>query len=146
MGRWFMVYRYGSMVYQIEYHFVWVRKYHYKVLKGEIAENGLENWSDRPVSLLKFGLTGVWWAKTMSIFWSMHHWTWRPVKSWDRSKGELRVVCLKSFRIWKSINGGTFLGEWIFFSPQAGRWWRRWSSNIYSIIPNLPRTSLNQKG
>ena len=34
-----MEYRYGShTVFQIEYHFVWVTKYRYKVLIGEIAE------------------------------------------------------------------------------------------------------------
>lgn len=34
-----MDYRYGShLVYQIEYHFVWVTKYRYKILKGEVAE------------------------------------------------------------------------------------------------------------
>ena len=34
-----MDYRYGShTVFQIEYHFVWVTKYRYKVLTGEIAE------------------------------------------------------------------------------------------------------------
>lgn len=34
-----MDYRYGShTVYQIEYHFVWVTKYRYKVLKGGVAE------------------------------------------------------------------------------------------------------------
>ena len=34
-----MDYRYGShTVYQIEYHFVWVTKYRYKVLRGEVAE------------------------------------------------------------------------------------------------------------
>lgn len=34
-----MKYRYGShTVYNIEYHFVWVTKYRYKVLGGEIAE------------------------------------------------------------------------------------------------------------
>lgn len=34
-----MDYRYGShTVYQIEYHFVWVTKYRYKVLSGEVAE------------------------------------------------------------------------------------------------------------
>ena len=34
-----MDYRYGShTVYQIEYHFVWVTQYRYKVLKGEVAE------------------------------------------------------------------------------------------------------------
>ena len=34
-----MDYRYGShTLYQIEYHFVWVTKYRYKVLEGELAE------------------------------------------------------------------------------------------------------------
>jgi REP-associated tyrosine transposase len=34
-----MDYRYGShTVYQIEYHFVWVTKYRYKVLQGEVQE------------------------------------------------------------------------------------------------------------
>ena len=34
-----MEYKYGShTVFQIEYHFVWVTKYRYKVLSGEIAE------------------------------------------------------------------------------------------------------------
>ena len=33
-----MEYRYGShTVYQIECHFVWVSKYRYKVLQGEVA-------------------------------------------------------------------------------------------------------------
>lgn len=34
-----MEYRYGShTVCRIEYHFVWVTKYRYKILKGEVAE------------------------------------------------------------------------------------------------------------
>ena len=35
-----MDYRYGShtVYYQIEYRFVWVTKYRYKVLRGEVAE------------------------------------------------------------------------------------------------------------
>jgi putative transposase len=34
-----MEYRYGShTVFQIEYHFVWVTKYRYKVLTGDVAE------------------------------------------------------------------------------------------------------------
>ncbi|SFN09630.1 putative transposase [Nitrosomonas communis] len=34
-----MDYRYGShTVYQTEYHFVWVTKYRYKILKEEVAE------------------------------------------------------------------------------------------------------------
>ena len=33
-----MEYRYGShTVFNIEYHFVWVTKYRYKVLSGEVA-------------------------------------------------------------------------------------------------------------
>lgn len=39
-----MGYRYGShTVYQIEYHFVWVTKYRYKVLSGEVAER-VRDW------------------------------------------------------------------------------------------------------
>ncbi len=34
-----MDYRYGShTVFQIEYHFVWVTKYRYKVLTAQVAE------------------------------------------------------------------------------------------------------------
>jgi hypothetical protein len=34
-----MDYRYGShTIFQIEYYFVWVTKYRYKVLTGEVAE------------------------------------------------------------------------------------------------------------
>ena len=34
-----MEYRYGShTIFQIEYHFVWVTKYRYKVLRGEVAD------------------------------------------------------------------------------------------------------------
>ena len=34
-----MDYRYGShTVFQIEYHFVWVTKYRYKMLTGDVAE------------------------------------------------------------------------------------------------------------
>jgi hypothetical protein len=34
-----MEYRYGRhTIFQIEYHFVWVTKYQYKVLNGEVAE------------------------------------------------------------------------------------------------------------
>ena len=33
-----MEYRYGShSVYNIEYHFVWVTKYRYQVLRGDVA-------------------------------------------------------------------------------------------------------------
>ena len=33
-----MKYRYGShTAYDIEYHFVWVTKYRYKILKGDVA-------------------------------------------------------------------------------------------------------------
>ena len=54
-----MEYRYGShTVYQIEYHFVWVTKYRYKVLRVRLR-NGLENWLGRHVNRLKFGLSEV---------------------------------------------------------------------------------------
>jgi putative transposase len=48
-GRCGMEYRSGShTVFQIEYHFVWVTKYRYKVLKGEVAEE-FESWFSRRV-------------------------------------------------------------------------------------------------
>jgi REP element-mobilizing transposase RayT len=51
-----MGYRYGShTLFQIEYHFVWVTKYRYKVLTGEIAESGYESRSGKPVRRLGFG-------------------------------------------------------------------------------------------
>ncbi|CCW30380.1 hypothetical protein XNC3_1960050 [Xenorhabdus nematophila F1] len=38
-----MDYRYGShMLFQIEYHFVWVTKYRYKVLTSKVAIRGWE--------------------------------------------------------------------------------------------------------
>lgn len=38
-----MDYRYGShTVFNIEYHFVWVTKYRYKVLTGDIAQRAKE--------------------------------------------------------------------------------------------------------
>lgn len=48
-----MEYRYGShTVFQIEYHFVWMTKYRYKVLKGEVA-SGYGSWYGRRVRLLR---------------------------------------------------------------------------------------------
>ena len=55
-----MDYRYGShTVYQIEYHFVWVTKYRYKILKGEVAER-VRELVRRRVKHLKSELYRVW--------------------------------------------------------------------------------------
>ncbi len=41
-----MKYRYGShTVYNIEYHFVWVTKYRYQVLVGEVGERVRAPWA-----------------------------------------------------------------------------------------------------
>ena len=38
-----MEYRYGShTVFNIEYHFVWVTKYRYPVLQGDVAQHACE--------------------------------------------------------------------------------------------------------
>lgn len=43
-----MDYRYGShTVYQIAYHFVWVTKYRYKVLTGELAGRVLKTLEEQ---------------------------------------------------------------------------------------------------
>ena len=47
-----MEYRYRShTVFQIEYHFVWVTKYRYKVLTGDIAGSGRQGCESRRVKV-----------------------------------------------------------------------------------------------
>ena len=49
-----MEYRYGRhTVFQIEYHFVWVTKYRYKVLSGDIAERVRETCKAFEVRIVK---------------------------------------------------------------------------------------------
>ena len=63
-----MDYRYGSLtVYNIEYHFVWVTKYPYKVLTGDVAlraENsmGSETFDKQ---------TSPKWSCQEVIFWTL---------------------------------------------------------------------------
>ncbi len=55
-----MDYRYGShTVYKIEYHLVWVTKYRYKALVGDVV-SGFESLFGRPVKPLRFGLSKGW--------------------------------------------------------------------------------------
>ena len=50
-----MDYRYGShTVFQIEYHFVWMTKYRYKVPSGEVAER-VRELVRQICEVLKFG-------------------------------------------------------------------------------------------
>lgn len=59
-----MDYRYGShTVFKIQYHFVFVTKYRYKVLRGDIG--------------LKVRELSV---RIIYIYWYLHHRTWRPAK------------------------------------------------------------------
>ena len=135
-----MEYRYGShTVFQIEYHFVWVTKYRYKVLRGEVAER-VRELVRQTCESFEIGLSGVWCAKIMCIFWSMHPRRWRPVKLWGGSKGEHRVICLKSFRIWKSVTGDNIFGRVAIFAPQLDRWRKRWSNSIWNIILSPSQT------
>jgi REP element-mobilizing transposase RayT len=63
-----MEYRYGShAVFRIEYHFVFVTKYCYKVLKGDVGLNVRELYV-KPVKLLKSGLSKELSVLIMYIF------------------------------------------------------------------------------
>ncbi len=49
-----MEYRYGShTIFQIEYHFVWVTKYRYKVLRGEVADRVRETCEAFEIRIVK---------------------------------------------------------------------------------------------
>jgi putative transposase len=64
-----MEYRYGShTVYNIEYHFVWVTKYRYKVLIGDIGLR-VRELVRQTCEAFEIRIVKGWLAKIMSIYW-----------------------------------------------------------------------------
>jgi putative transposase len=68
-----MGYRTGSHTkYKIEYHFVWVTKYRYQVLKGDVAERARELVRQTCANFEIEIIRGVV-RKTASIYWYRRH-------------------------------------------------------------------------
>ncbi len=100
-----MDYRYGShTVFQIEYHFVWVTKYRYKVLKGDVAER-VRDWVRQTCEAFEIRIVkGVVSQDHVHILVSSppalppSWWKWHRAKSCEGSKGVRQASCLRSFR------------------------------------------------
>ena len=76
-----MEYRYGShTVFQIEYHFVWVTKYRYPVLRGEVAERIRELVRETCEAFEIRIVKGVV-ARIMCIFWPVAQRPWHRARS-----------------------------------------------------------------
>lgn len=93
-----MEYRHGShTVFQIEYHFVWVTKYRYQVLKGEVAERVRELVRQTCEAFEIRIIRGAVSKDHVHILVSAPP-NLAPSEIMRRIKGRHRVMCLKSFR------------------------------------------------
>ena len=94
-----MEYRYGShTVFQIEYHFVWVTKYRYKILNGEVAERVRELVRETCEAFEIRIVKGVVSKDHVHILVSCPP-TMAPSEIMRRLKGRTSSKLLKSFRI-----------------------------------------------
>jgi putative transposase len=94
-----MDYRYGShTVFQIEYHFVWVTKYRYKVLTGDVAERVRELVRQTCEAFEIRIVRGVVSKDHVHILVSSPP-ELAPARSCGESKGARRASCSKSFHI-----------------------------------------------
>ena len=94
-----MEYRYGShTVFQIEYHFVWVTKYRYKILNGEVAERVRELVRETCEAFEIRIVKGVVSKDHAHILVSCPP-TMAPSEIMRRLKGRTSSKLLKSFRI-----------------------------------------------
>ena len=91
-----MDYRYGShTVYHIEYHFVWVTTYRYKVLTGDVALRVRELVRQTCAIFEIKMLTGVV-RKDQCTSWSLLRLTWLRARSCAGSKDGVRASCSRS--------------------------------------------------
>ena len=104
-----MEYRYGShTVFNIEYHFVWVTKYRYHMLTGDIALRVRELVRQTCEAFEIQNLSGVVSKDHVHIFCPRRQ-QWHRVKLCVVLKEERQVSCLVNFQLSKSVTGvGTF--------------------------------------
>ena len=104
-------YRKGAhTVYDIQYHFVWVTKYRYQVLRGETAERAREIIRQICVSREMTILKGHISSDHVHLMVSCPPASVLP-KSPNISKAFRRVNCKMSFRYSKSATGGNICGH-----------------------------------
>ncbi|WP_036300018.1 IS200/IS605 family transposase [Methylomarinum vadi] len=118
-----MDYRYGShTVYQIEYHFVWVTKYRYKVLKDEIAETSERLGAAGHAKPLRYGLSkGVVSKDHVHILVSAPP-TMAPSGNHEANqRDELReAICSKKFPHLKKRYWVDIFGPAVIFAATVG--------------------------
>lgn len=106
-----MDYRYGShTVFNIEYHFVWVTKYRYQVLKGDIALRIRELVRQTCEAFEIRIISGVVSKDHVHIFVSAPP-TMAPSEIMRRIKVEVQQSFLKNFRRLRSDTGGDTFGR-----------------------------------
>ena len=101
-----MEYRHGShTVYNIEYHFVWITKYRYKVLTGDVGQRVRElvrqTCTAFEIQILKGVVSKSLPSRkrgTMYIFWFRHLQIWHRAKSCGGSKDVVRASFLRNFQ------------------------------------------------
>lgn len=110
-----MEYRYGShTVFQIEYHFVWVTKYRYKVLKGEVAERVRELVRQTCEAFELRIIRGVVSKDHVHILVSAPP-TMAPSEIMRRIKGRSSSYLFVEFpHVKKRLLGEALLGAWVF--------------------------------
>ena len=116
-----MDYRYGShTIFQIEYHFVWVTKYRYKVLTGEVAERVRELVRETCEAFEIRIVKGVVSKDHVHILVSCPP-TMAPSEIMRRLKGRTSNKLFEEFAHLKKKYWGRHFGRGGIFVPQWGR-------------------------
>jgi putative transposase len=116
-----MDYRYGShTVYQIEYHFVWVTKYRYPVLRGDVAERVRELVRQTCDAFEIRMVRGVVSKDHVHILVSAPP-TLAPSEIMRRIKGRTSSLLFEDFPHIKKRYGGGISGRGAISAPRWGR-------------------------
>ena len=92
-----MDYRYGNhTVYSIDYHFVWVTKYRYHLLVGDVGHR-VRDLVRQTCEAFEIRIKKGVSVKIMCTFLCLHHQLWHQVRSCIVSKGGHQASCSKSF-------------------------------------------------
>ena len=91
-----MDYRYGSHTESdIEYHFVWVTKYRYKVLTGDVALR-VRELVRQTCAIFEIKILTGSSGRIMCTSWSLLRLTWLRARSCAGSKDGVRASCSRS--------------------------------------------------